>query len=216
MADEEKTETEQPQTVKVWGREFDVSTPEGRSHLESFGEGTAFKFGKQSNELGELRPLKALAETSEDDEKFKSEMSNLLESEDPEERRKAADLILTRDKVLQERQKRERENDRIWSKYFSERPQLTSKAKSVGFSEEDLRIKAERDLGSVLFEAKNQSQALDSFFQFEKVAEKAEPSDDGTQVVQTSSRTQPKKVEKEEDPQPSFTDIVTERSKALR
>jgi hypothetical protein len=133
----------QPKILKVYDREFDISTPDGFIQAQTWAEAMSTFVGKQSNEVGSLRKFKAERELPPSAGDFLAKVTELREMGD---HRKADEMILNhaRDQEVfaTERLKAERDNDRLWDEYFTTRPDLTR-----FFPKETIRAVSESRLG---------------------------------------------------------------------
>jgi len=148
----------QPKTLKIAGKEFDISTSEGLIHAQAWGDAIAHLVGKQGNELGDLRKFRAEMKPTEDESALLAKADELRSQGD---HRRADELLLgfAKQAKLEAARKldMEKENARTWNAYFKSRPELTEL-----FDEDTIRSVSETKLD--IYDAKDPFAVLDQFW----------------------------------------------------
>lgn len=143
--------------VQVFGKTFDVSTEEGRKHLEAWGAGFSAAHGRQANKLGSLRKLEKLVQVTEDDQKLEQQIAELRADDKHAE---ADRLLMTWTQKERGKSSIEMENQRFWleaSKRFN------NELQALNWDVDDLQTLAERRLGDRLYDAEDQMEILEEF-----------------------------------------------------
>lgn len=131
-----------PQLVKVHGKEFDVSTPEGRLQLQTWGEAVSTLVGKQGSELGSLRKFAAERKPTATEAELLAQARKRAEEGDVGG---ALETVFSYAKETESKYRRQQEIDRhnneTWDAYFESRPDLTQV-----FSRQTIRKISEAEL----------------------------------------------------------------------
>ena len=122
----EEAEASSPRTLKIHGKEFDVSTPEGLLHAQAWGEAVSSLVGRQGQELGSLRQFAKANAPTKDEQELLKEAKRLAGDGDTDS---AFDLMFRYTKEVSNENARklamERQNAEAWDNYFETRPELT-------------------------------------------------------------------------------------------
>ena len=161
-ANEAKPETAvaakvEPILLKVHGKEFDVSTEQGRLQHQAWAEAISSVVGKLGAEVGTLRQFKAEREPSKDEVNL---LAKAKEKAASGENDSALEEVFNYSKeqivALKAEQERERHNNALWDEYFADRTDLVKqlgkdKIKRIAEATLDLK-KKDQDAFAVMDE----------------------------------------------------------------
>ena len=171
--------------LNLFGKEFDVSTPEGVAHAQGWNDAFQLTHGKQAQEIGPLRKFKSAMDSIKTESDANSKATKLLEDGDTGG---AINAISDhyQQQLVGERQQHEnaRFNDQLWDEYFEKNPD----ASKLYGSKIRARKLAEMELGDQLTTAENSFEVLNAYFGPQvkrlKGLENAEPVDTDTPIIQ--------------------------------
>lgn len=166
--------TATPVLLKVAGKEFDISTPEGKMHAEAWGDAIAGLVGRQGNEVGELRKFKSEHAPTDDETKLLTTVAELREQGEHAQADKLLfGFVKETSTKAQRRLEAERANDKTWQAYLKDRPELAER-----FDVDIIRKVSETSLGETLYKAEDPFAALDALWKVQpKAPQKANESD---------------------------------------
>lgn len=120
--------TPQPRTLKVYGREFDVSTDVGLTQAQTWAEAMSTLAGRQSTEVGKLRKFVSEHQPKGTESEILTKARKFAAEGEPD---RAIELMFDHSKEIERKaQKRietERHNSELWEEYLSTRPDLDKK-----------------------------------------------------------------------------------------
>jgi hypothetical protein len=156
---QEQPQQAAPKLLKVYGREFDVSTEQGMLQAQTWSEAMSTLVGKQSTEIGALRKFKS--ERDQVPKSYEEVLEKASELRDSGEHKAADRLMLNftqEQKVAADRKLAlERENDRTWETYFDSRPEVVKL-----FGKDKVRTVSEKALG--ILDDENPFKTLDDYW----------------------------------------------------
>lgn len=134
MTDKKETEvkpeeaaSQQPDLFQIAGKEFDLSTDQGKKDAQLWAEAFSTAIGKQGQELGELRkevePLRRFGVKKATPDKM-SLLRKVEQLAGEGEHQEAYKALFEYTDQLQARSEYEREKDKFWGSYVQSRPDI--------------------------------------------------------------------------------------------